>query len=29
MDSEGYSYPEIHKRLGIPDTVMAQLDVWR
>ena len=27
--SEGYSYPEIHRRLGIAGSIMAQLDnVW-
>ena len=30
IDSEGYSYPEIHRRLGIAGFIMAQLDnVWR
>ena len=30
IDSDGYSYPEIHKRLGIAGSIMAQLDnVWR
>ena len=30
IDSDGYSYPEIHKRLGIAGYIMAQLDnVWR
>jgi len=30
IDSEGYSYPEIHRRLGITGSIMAQLDnVWR
>jgi len=29
-DSNGYSYPEIHRRLGIAGSIMAQLDkVWR
>ena len=29
-DSEGYSYPEIHRRLGNAGSIMAQLDnVWR
>jgi len=30
INSEGYSYPEIHRRLGIAGSIMAQLDnVWR
>ena len=30
IDSDGYSYPEIHRRLGIASSIMAQLDkVWR
>ena len=30
IDSEGYSYPEVHRRLGIAGSIMAQLDnVWR
>ena len=30
IDSEGYSYPEIHRRLSIAGSIMAQLDnVWR
>ena len=30
IDSDGYSYPEIHRRLGIAGFIMAQLDnVWR
>ena len=30
IDFDGYSYPEIHKRLGIAGSIMAQLDnVWR
>jgi len=29
IDSDGYSYPEIHRRLGISGSIMAQLDVWR
>ena len=30
VDSDGYSYPEIHRRLGIAGSIMAQLDkVWR
>jgi len=30
IDSGGYSYPEIHRRLGIAGSIMAQLDkVWR
>ena len=30
IDSEGNSYPEIHRRLGIAGSIMAQLDnVWR
>ena len=30
IDSDGYSYPEIHRRLGIAGSIMAQLDkVWR
>ena len=30
IDSDGYSYPEIHRRLGIAGSTMAQLDkVWR
>ena len=30
IDSEGYSYPEIHRCLGIAGSIMAQLDnVWR
>ena len=30
IHSEGYSYPEIHRRLGIAGSMMAQLDnVWR
>jgi len=29
-DSDGYSCPEIHRRLGIAGSIMAQLDnVWR
>ena len=29
IDSDGYSYPEIHRRLGIAGSIMAQLDkVW-
>ena len=29
-DSDGYSYPEIDRRLGIAGSIMAQLDkVWR
>jgi len=27
IDSDGYSYPEIHRRLGIAGSIMAQL--WR
>jgi len=26
IDSDGYSYPEIHRRLGIAGSIMAQLD---
>jgi len=30
IDSNGYSYAEIHRRLGIAGSIMAQLDkVWR
>ena len=30
IDSDGYSYPEIHRRLAIAGSIMAQLDkVWR
>jgi len=30
IDSDGYSYPEIHRRLGIAGSIMAQFDnVWR
>ena len=30
IDSNGYSDPEIHRRLGIAGSIMAQLDnVWR
>ena len=30
IDSDGYSYPEIHRRIGIAGSIMAQLDnVWR
>ena len=30
IDSDGYSYPEIHRHLGIAGFIMAQLDkVWR
>jgi len=30
IDSDGYSYPEIHRRLGITGSIMAQLDnIWR
>ena len=30
IDSDGYSYPEIHTPLGIAGSIMAQLDkVWR
>jgi len=30
IDSDGYTYPEIHRRLGIAGSIMAQLDnVWR
>ena len=30
IDSDGYSYPEIHRPLGIAGSIMAQLDkVWR
>ena len=30
IDSDGYSYPEIHRRLGTAGSIMAQLDnVWR
>ena len=30
IESDGYSYPEIHRRLGIAGSIMAQLDkVWR
>jgi hypothetical protein len=30
IDSEGYSLPEIHRRLGLANSVMGQLDiVWR
>ena len=30
IDSDGYSYPEIHRRLGIAGSIIAQLDkVWR
>ena len=30
IDSDGYSYPVIHGRLGIAGSIMAQLDkVWR
>jgi len=29
IDSDGYFYPEIHRRLGIAGSIMAQLDnVW-
>ena len=26
IDSDGYSYPEIHRRLGIAGSIMTQLD---
>ena len=30
IDSNGYSYPEIHRRLGIAGSIVVQLDkVWR
>jgi len=30
IDSDGYSYPEIHRRLGIAGFITAQRDnVWR
>ena len=31
IDSDGYSYPEMHRRLGIAGSIMAQLDkgYWR
>jgi len=30
IDSEGYSYPEIHRHLSIAGSIMSQLDnVWR